>query len=56
MAKKIARYRESGKRHFVIVGAGHMVGDDGIPALLEQRGLDVERVGSVSPSAEHSAR
>ncbi len=32
------------QRHFFAVGAGHVVGDDGIVARLERRGLKVERV------------
>ncbi len=31
----------------VIVGAGHLVGDGGVPELLRQAGYDVERVGDV---------
>lgn len=36
----------------VIVGAGHLVGEDGVPALLEQSGYMVERIGepSVAPA------
>lgn len=30
----------------VMVGAGHLVGADSVPALLRQRGLQVERLGS----------
>ena len=35
----------------IIVGAGHLVGPDGLPALLEQRGFAVERIGE-APAAE----
>ncbi|MBK8083003.1 MAG: TraB/GumN family protein [Devosia sp.] len=35
----------------IIVGAGHLVGPDGLPTLLEQRGFAVERIGE-APAAE----
>lgn len=43
MADAAASYLESGKKVFFVVGAGHMVGPDGIPALLEKMGYTVER-------------
>lgn len=43
MADTAAGYLESGKKVFFVVGAGHMVGPDGIPALLEKMGYTVER-------------
>lgn len=43
MADTAAGYLESGKKVFFVVGAGHMVGPDGLPALLEKMGYTVER-------------
>jgi uncharacterized protein len=43
-AEDIARLIEAGGRWFVALGAGHMVGGEGIPQLLAARGYRVERV------------
>lgn len=45
MADKIAEYLngEQGETYFVVVGAAHMLGDDGIVPLLEKKGFTVER-------------
>lgn len=43
-AEDIARLIDAGGRWFVAIGAGHMVGDEGIPQLLAARGYRVERV------------
>lgn len=47
MAERIdALLRDGGEegRYFVVVGAGHMVGDSGIPTLLRERGHRVRRI------------
>ncbi len=46
MAEKIEVYMTSGKRHFVVVGAGHVVGDDGIIALLRGKGIEVSQLAA----------
>jgi len=45
MAAKLAALRGDGKRRFVVLGAGHMLGPRGIPALLAARGFRVQRIG-----------
>ena len=44
MRDKTAALLAKGKRVFVAVGAGHMVGEDGLPTLLEQAGYTVTRI------------
>lgn len=46
MARKVEQYLKSGTPHFVVVGAGHLVGDMGIPALLQGKGYTVKQVGA----------
>lgn len=48
----IASYLEAPGDTLVIVGALHLVGDEGVVALLESRGYDVERVGSDANSEQ----
>ena len=43
MADKVEEYMQGDKTYFVIAGAAHMIGDDGIPALLRSRGYTVEQ-------------
>ena len=43
MADKIARFLETESSYFVLVGAGHLIGDDGIVALLKEKEFSVER-------------
>ncbi len=47
-----ARLRRKG-RVVVVVGVGHMLGPDGLPALLQARGFRVEGPGLESASASH---
>lgn len=44
MAASIERYLEDGRATFVIVGAGHLVGERGLVALLKQRGYALTQV------------
>ncbi len=46
MAAKLDGYLKESTRLFVIVGAGHLVGPDGIVTLLRDKGYRVEQVGS----------
>ena len=46
MSRRLAELSRDGKTRLVVVGAGHMLGPRGIPALLRQRGFGVERVYS----------
>lgn len=44
MAERLLGMFESGKTHFVVVGAAHLVGEDSLPRLLLQRGYEVRRL------------
>jgi hypothetical protein len=50
-ADDIAQLVDTGGRWFVAIGAGHMVGADGIPQLLAARGYRVERIAKTPASA-----
>ena len=43
MVDKIKRYLKSGDSYFIVVGAGHMIGKDGIVDLLEKAGYPSTR-------------
>ena len=50
MANRLVELFASGNTHFVVVGAGHLVGEDSLPALLLARGFTVRRLRA-SPAA-----
>jgi uncharacterized protein len=41
---KIDGYLNSGQTYFVVVGAGHMAGPNGLLALLKARGCKIEQL------------
>lgn len=41
---RIAQLIEEGRKPFVAVGAGHVIGDDGVVALLQARGFEARRI------------
>jgi hypothetical protein len=43
MTEKIAAFLETPGDHFVVVGAAHIVGTDGIASQLKGRGFTVEQ-------------
>lgn len=43
MSSRIAEYLDSGKTYFVVVGAGHLVGEKGIIQLLKEKGYSAEQ-------------
>lgn len=47
MVKKIKDFLKSNKIHFVVVGAGHLGGKQGILNLLEQEGYIIQQVAKV---------
>ncbi len=44
MVEKILKYAEPGKSLFVVVGAGHMVGSEGIVELLRTQGYEITQL------------
>jgi uncharacterized protein YbaP (TraB family) len=44
MTQRLASLARDGKLRFVVLGAGHMVGERGVPVLLRDYGFRVERV------------
>jgi hypothetical protein len=46
MAQRVEQYLRGKEPSFVVVGAGHMIGEKGIVKLLQQKGYQVERATS----------
>lgn len=44
MALRIEGFLKSGGKYFVVVGAGHLVGEKGIPQILKGKGYSVEQL------------
>jgi uncharacterized protein YbaP (TraB family) len=44
MTAKIERFLQTSKSYFVAVGAGHLVGDEGILSQLRQKNFTVEQL------------
>lgn len=44
MASKVEGFLKAGGKYFVVVGAGHLVGERGIPRILKGKGYSVEQL------------
>ncbi len=44
MTRQVEGFLRSGQRYFVVVGAGHLVGDQGIVAMLQRRGYKPQQL------------
>lgn len=53
MTDKAEQMLKNGDNVFYIVGAGHMVGDDGIVALLRERGYTVTQLGGIGADGSY---
>jgi len=56
MAQGIARFLDRGERVFVVVGAGHLVGERSILHFLTQQGLECTQVPAMAPGNSTPAR
>jgi uncharacterized protein YbaP (TraB family) len=49
LAQKVDALHRSGKQVFAAVGSLHLVGPNGLPALMEKMGYQVEQVDFTAP-------
>lgn len=59
MSERLALLAVDGRARFVVVGVGHLIGDESLPTLLALRGFSVQRVPGArvrAPGAAPSAR
>jgi uncharacterized protein len=58
MAAQLQARHNAGEQIFMAVGALHMIGEEGLPALLKARGFEVQRVeaGTPAPAASAASR
>jgi len=57
MTERLVELARDGAKRFVVLGAGHMVGSQGIPTLLAARGFRVEQIGGRKPGeGAHAVR
>jgi len=55
MSERLAALAADGKARFVVIGAGHLIGAESVPALLAQRGFQVQRVADARVRARGSS-
>ena len=51
MFRKIRKLLADGRTHFIVVGAGHLIGERGLLRMLEEAGVPAEQVGRTQPLA-----
>jgi uncharacterized protein YbaP (TraB family) len=56
MADRVEEFLKGDEQHFVVVGAGHMLGDKGIVKLLEDKGFTVEQMRVTAGAAKKPAK
>ncbi len=56
MTERLVELASDGRHRFVVVGAGHLVGGEGIPRLLADRGFEVRQTGGQGASSPAERR